>query len=97
MELDQAVALLAGMTVLGFSVYGAADEQYRRWWETERARREEDARQIGRAMRGDVARRTSRLAGRVRQGREQEDFELYDMGREELEVEAGGELHEGRG
>jgi hypothetical protein len=97
MELDQAVALLAGMTVLGFSVYGAADEQYRRWWETERARREEDARQIDRAMREDVARRTSRLAGRVRQGREQEDFELYDMGREELEVEAGGELHEGRG
>ncbi|KAH6708879.1 hypothetical protein BKA61DRAFT_696779 [Leptodontidium sp. MPI-SDFR-AT-0119] len=31
MELDQAVALLAGMTVLGFSLYSTADEWYRIW------------------------------------------------------------------
>lgn len=41
MELDQAVALLAGMTVLGFSLYSAADEWYGRWWEEEKKRREE--------------------------------------------------------
>ncbi|PMD40913.1 hypothetical protein L207DRAFT_633853 [Hyaloscypha variabilis F] len=32
MDLDQAVALSAGMTVLGFSLYSAADAQYNRWW-----------------------------------------------------------------
>ncbi|KAE9368007.1 hypothetical protein N431DRAFT_514697 [Stipitochalara longipes BDJ] len=32
MDLDQVVALLAGMTVLGFSLYSAADARYKRWW-----------------------------------------------------------------
>jgi len=35
MELDQAVALLAGMTVLGFCLYSVTDERYRRWLEAE--------------------------------------------------------------
>ena len=45
MDLDQAVALLAGMTVLGFSLYSAADARYKRWWADEKKRREETARQ----------------------------------------------------
>ncbi|KAL5312901.1 hypothetical protein ACEPPN_019327 [Leptodophora sp. 'Broadleaf-Isolate-01'] len=44
MELDQAVALLAGMTVLGFSLYSTADEWYRIWWEE--TSRESAARRI---------------------------------------------------
>ena len=39
MELDQAVALLSGMTVLGLSLYSAADQWYRDWWEVEKKRR----------------------------------------------------------
>jgi hypothetical protein len=31
MDLDQAVALLAGMAVLGFSLYSTADAHYKRW------------------------------------------------------------------
>jgi hypothetical protein len=31
-ELDQAVAVLAGATVMGLSLYSAANAQYRRWW-----------------------------------------------------------------
>lgn len=33
------------MTVLGFSLYSAADARYRRWWAEEKERREETARQ----------------------------------------------------
>jgi hypothetical protein len=40
MELDQAVALLTGMTVLGLSLYSAADQWYRDWWEVEKKRRD---------------------------------------------------------
>jgi len=49
MDLDQAVALLAGMSILGFSLYSAADARYKRWWaeEKERRRRLQD--------RGDLA------------------------------------------
>jgi hypothetical protein len=43
MELDQAVALLAGITVLGFSLYSTADERYKMWWETEKRSRESAA------------------------------------------------------
>ncbi|KAN0095512.1 hypothetical protein V8E51_016223 [Hyaloscypha variabilis] len=43
MELDQAVALLAGMTVLGFSLYSTADERYKIWWEKEKRSRESAA------------------------------------------------------
>jgi len=43
MELDQAVALLAGMAVLGFSLYSAVDKWYRYWWEGEKKSREEEA------------------------------------------------------
>ena len=31
MDLDQAVALFVGMTVLGFSLCSAADARYKRW------------------------------------------------------------------
>ena len=31
-DLDQTVALLAGTTVLGFSLYSAANARYERWW-----------------------------------------------------------------
>lgn len=44
-ELDQAVALLAGMTVLGFSLYSAADERYKAWREEETKRKEEALRE----------------------------------------------------
>lgn len=33
-DLDQAAALLAGMTVLGFSLYSAADSHYQMWRRT---------------------------------------------------------------
>jgi hypothetical protein len=36
MDLDQAVSLLAGMTVFGFSLYSAADARHQSWWEAER-------------------------------------------------------------
>ncbi|KAE9376002.1 hypothetical protein N431DRAFT_454589 [Stipitochalara longipes BDJ] len=45
-ELDQAVALLAGMTVLGFSLYSTADGLYKAWWEKERMARESAARRM---------------------------------------------------
>jgi hypothetical protein len=43
MDLDQAVALLAGMTVLGFYLYSTAEERYRRWWEAQKERISADA------------------------------------------------------
>ncbi|KUJ07583.1 uncharacterized protein LY89DRAFT_358775 [Mollisia scopiformis] len=43
-DLDQATALLARMTMLGFSLYSAADAHYRPWWEEVRKRREEISR-----------------------------------------------------
>jgi len=44
MDLDQAVALLVGMTVLGFSLYSTADEIYKAWLEEEKKARESAAR-----------------------------------------------------
>ena len=44
MDLDQTTALLAGITILGFSFYSAADAWYKRWWAEEKKRREESAR-----------------------------------------------------
>lgn len=46
MDLDQAVALLAGMTVFGFSLYSAANERYRIWWEAEKAEKERAVREM---------------------------------------------------
>jgi hypothetical protein len=43
-ELDQTVALLTGMTVLGLSLYSAADEWYKDWWEVEKKKREDAVR-----------------------------------------------------
>lgn len=45
MDLDQAVALFAGMTVLGFSLYSAANTRYEIWVIEEKKKREEVARQ----------------------------------------------------
>jgi hypothetical protein len=43
-DLDQAVALLAGMTVLGFGLYNTADARYKKWWLQEETRLEEAVR-----------------------------------------------------
>jgi len=46
MDLDQAVAVLAGATVLGFGLYGAANAHYQKWLESVRAREEHRAIEI---------------------------------------------------
>jgi hypothetical protein len=75
MDLDQAVALLAGMTVLGFSLYSAADARYKRWWEEEEGSREETARQrIGWEIR--EALRRHQIAIQSGQRLNEEDIEL---------------------
>ena len=79
-ELDQAVALLAGMTVLGFSLYSVADEWCRNWWEEERRRREEEAerRVIDHLSINEERRRQTPTVTRVHD-QEHEDVELQDL------------------
>jgi hypothetical protein len=77
MDLDQAVALLAGMTVLGFSLYSTADARYKRW----RAEREQTASEIREPF------RRYRIAIQSGQRLDEEDIELQTL-REELRRQA---------
>ena len=78
-ELDQAVALLAGMTVLGFSLYSAADERYKAWWEEETKRKEEALREAVRVTtpEDEWTRRTA--LDRAANGRASEEVEMRDL------------------
>jgi hypothetical protein len=76
MDLDQAVALLAGMTVLGFSLYSTADARYNRWLEEEKERREETARQMLRVREIREASRRHRIAIQSGQRLNEEYIEL---------------------
>jgi len=79
MELDQAVALLAGMTVLGFSLYSTADERYKIWWEKEKRSRESAA-QLMVERRAQAAEwRRSVLADEAAQRSVPEFLELSDL------------------
>jgi hypothetical protein len=80
-DLDQAVALLAGMTILGFSLYSTADALYKRWWAEEKERREGIARQEihWREMRESF--RRHRIAIESGQRLNEEDIELPDRRR----------------
>jgi hypothetical protein len=83
MDLDQAVALLAGMTVLGFSLYSTADARYKRWL----AKREETARQRVRWRELREPFRRHRTAIQSGQRLDEEDIELQTL-REELRRQA---------
>lgn len=72
MDLDQAVALLAGMTILGFALYSAADAHYKSWWEEEKKRRDEFATI-------DEAIRRRRLEIHADQSSSEEDPELEGL------------------
>jgi hypothetical protein len=81
-DLDQAVALLAGMTVMGFGLYSAADARYKRWWAEEKKRRGRNAiSRVHRRLRREVslreqrARDLSQILGRG-------DIELQNRGRD---------------
>lgn len=50
-DLDQAVAMVAGTTVLAFSIYSAADAHYRNWLERDEAQRRKIALEIVRLRR----------------------------------------------
>jgi hypothetical protein len=76
MDLDQTVALLAGMTVLGFSLYSTADARYNRWLAEEKKRREETARQRVRVHEIREASRRHRVAIQSGQRLNEEDIEL---------------------
>lgn len=88
MDLDQAVALLAGMTVFGFSLYWAADERYRRWWEAEKAKRERSVREMidGFALAAEWGRELRAAQGE--RNTERGDFELQNLGIEQVGVTA---------
>jgi hypothetical protein len=60
MDLDQAVAVLAGATVLGFGLYGAANANYEKWLEKVQAREEHRAVEMERIRRRDGERREER-------------------------------------
>jgi hypothetical protein len=74
MDLDQAVALLAGMTVVGFGLYSAAEERYRRWWEAEKKRLNSRARQMADNTRPEHGRALDAL-----DGLDPEEIELHEL------------------
>jgi hypothetical protein len=76
MDLDQAVALLAGMTVLGFSFYSTADARYKKWLAEEKERRDEIARQGIRRLEMREAFQRHRIAIQSGQRLNEEDIEL---------------------
>jgi hypothetical protein len=81
MDLDQAVAMLAGMTVLGFSLYSAADARYKKWWAEERERREANARRRIRIRETREAEQRYWTAIQHRQRRGEENIELQNWRR----------------
>jgi hypothetical protein len=83
MDLDQAVALFAGMTVLGLSLYRAADARYKRWWVEEKERREETARQ--RIYQRELREGFRRLQITIESGQR--------LNEEDIELQTGEELH----
>jgi hypothetical protein len=50
-DLDQAVALLAGMTILGFGLYGIADAHHQQWLKMVKSREERRAIALARIRR----------------------------------------------
>jgi len=81
MDLDQAVALLAGMSILGFSLHSAADARYKRWWAEEKERREETARQRMQRRETREELRRHLIAIRSGHGPDEENIELQNWRR----------------
>ena len=79
MDLDQAVALLAGMTVLGFNLYSTAEERYKAWWEEQKESRESAARRIVEIRAEAAASRRARLADEAAHRSSSEAVELSDL------------------
>jgi hypothetical protein len=78
-ELDQAVALLAGMTVLGFSLYSAADERYKDWWQEETKRKEEALREAVRVTTPEDEWMRGTSVHQAANGRASEEVELRGL------------------